>query len=185
MTTRKLKKLNLKAKKKLSLDLAEISKLTVLEAIEKIVILANDCKLSDSFFKEVTPYLQVVADKQGISNIQALFLSLFLERSTCSRKTDLSDIAEILDCRAVSILKYQSMLDDLVRKHFIRMAHNFNDEISYFVPKKVIMTISQDKKYEREPYQCDDAKTFLEKYYDLTHSLYNDEINQQTIWFFC
>ena len=44
MTTRKLKKLNLKAKKKLSLDLAEISKLTVLEAIEKIVILSNDSK---------------------------------------------------------------------------------------------------------------------------------------------
>lgn len=182
MSTRKLKKLNLKAKKKLSLDLAEICKLTALEAIEKIVILANDCKLSDTFLKEVTPYLQVVADKQGISNIQALFLSLFLERSTCSRKTDLSDIAEILDCRAVSILKYQSMLDDLVRKHFIRMAHNFNDEISYFVPKKVIMTISQDKKYEREPYQCDDAKTFLEKFYDLTHSLYNDEINHDIFY---
>ena len=182
MTTRKLKKLNIKAKKKLSLDLAEISKLTVLEAIEKIVVLANDCKLSDSFFKESTPYLQVVADKQGISNIQALFLSLFLERSTCSRKTDLSDIAEILDCRAVSILKYQSMLDDLVRKHFIRMAHNYNDEISYFVPKKVIMTISQNKKFEREPYKCDDAKKFLEKFFDLTHSLYEEEINHDILY---
>ena len=77
MSTRKLKRLNLKAKKKLSLDLAEISKLTVLEAIEKIVILSNDCKLSDSYFKEVTPYLQLVADKQGISIMQALFFSLF------------------------------------------------------------------------------------------------------------
>lgn len=177
MTTRKLKKLNLKAKKKLSLDLAEISKLTVLEAIEKIVILSNDSKLSDSFIKEVTPYLQVVADKQGISNMQALFLSLFLERSTCSCKTDLSDVAEILDCRAVTILKYQTILDDLVRKQFIRMSHDYNDEIHYFVPKKVIMTISQNKKFEREPYKCDDAKKFLEKYFDLTHSLYEEEIN--------
>jgi SpoVK/Ycf46/Vps4 family AAA+-type ATPase len=162
--------------------LAEISKLTVLEAIEKIVILSNDCKLSDSFFKEVTPYLQLVADKQGLSNMQALFLSLFLERSTCSHKTDLSDIAEILDCRAVSILKYQPLLDDLVRKHFIRMSQNFNDEISYFVPKKVIMAISQNKKYEREPYKCDDAKKFLEKFFDLTHSLYNDEINHDILY---
>ena len=177
MTTRKLKKLNLKAKKKLSLDLAEISKLTVLEAIEKIVILSNDSKLSDSFIKEVTPYLQVVADKQGISNMQALFLSLFLERSTCSCKTDLSDVAEILDCRAVTILKYQTILDDLVRKQFIRMSHDYNDEIHYFVPKKVIMTISQNKKFEREPYKCDDAKKFLEKFFDLTHSLYEEEIN--------
>ena len=177
MTTRKLKKLNLKAKKKLSLDFAEISKLTVLEAIEKIVILSNDSKLSDSFIKEVTPYLQVVADKQGISNMQALFLSLFLERSTCSCKTDLSDVAEILDCRAVTILKYQTILDDLVRKQFIRMSHDYNDEIHYFVPKKVIMTISQNKKFEREPYKCDDAKKFLEKFFDLTHSLYEEEIN--------
>lgn len=182
MTTRKLKKLNLKAKKKLSLDLAEISKLTVLEAIEKIVILSNDSKLSDSFIKEVTPYLQVVADKQGISNMQALFLSLFLERSTCSCKTDLSDVAEILDCRAVTILKYQTILDDLVRKQFIRMSHDYNDEIHYFVPKKVIMTISQNKKFEREPYKCDDAKTFLEKFYDLTHSLYEEEINHDIFY---
>ena len=182
MSTRKLKKLNLKAKKKLSLDLVEISKLTVLEAIEKIVILSNDCKLSDSFFKEVTPYLQIVADKQGLSNMQALFLSLFLERSTCSHKTDLSDIAEILDCRAVSILKYQPLLDDLVRKHFIRMSQNFNDEISYFVPKKVIMAISQNKKFEREPYKCDDAKKFLEIFFDLTHSLYTDEINHDILY---
>ena len=162
MSTRKLKRLNLKAKKKLTLDLAEISKLTVLEAIEKIVI--------------------VVADKQDISNMQALFLSLFLERSTCSHKTDLSDIANILDCRAVSILKYQPLLDDLVRKHFIRMAQNYHDEISYFVPKKVIMAISQNMKYEREPYKCDDAKTFLEKFFDLTHSLYNDEINHDILY---
>ena len=174
--------MNLKAKKKLSLDLAEISKLTVLEAIEKIVVLANDCKLSDSFFKESTPYLQVVADKQNISSMQALFLSLFLERSTCSHKTDLSDIANILDCRAVSILKYQSLIDDLIRKRFLRMSQNFNDEISYFVPKKVIMAISQNKKYEREPYKCDDAKTFLEKFFELTHSLYEDEINHEIFY---
>ena len=141
---KKKSKKNLKSRKQENQDLAEISKLTVLEAIEKIVVLANDCKLSDSFFKESTPYLQVVADKQNISSMQALFLSLFLERSTCSHKTDLSDIANILDCRAVSILKYQPLLDDLVRKHFIRMAQNYHDEISYFVPKKVIMAISQN-----------------------------------------
>ena len=133
--------------------------------------------MSDYVIKEVTPYLQVVADKQGISNMQALFLSLFLERSTCSCKTDLSDVAEILDCRAVTILKYQTILDDLVRKQFIRMSHDYNDEIHYFVPKKVIMTISQNKKFEREPYKCDDAKKFLEKFFDLTHSLYEEEIN--------
>ena len=179
---KKKSKKNLKSRKQENQDLAEISKLTVLEAIEKIVVLANDCKLSDSFFKESTPYLQVVADKQNISSMQALFLSLFLERSTCSHKTDLSDIANILDCRAVSILKYQSLIDDLIRKRFLRMSQNFNDEISYFVPKKVIMAISQNKKYEREPYKCDDAKTFLEKFFELTHSLYEDEINHDIFY---
>ena len=179
---KKKSKKNLKSRKQENQDLAEISKLTVLEAIEKIVVLANDCKLSDSFFKESTPYLQVVADKQNISSMQALFLSLFLERSTCSHKTDLSDIANILDCRAVSILKYQSQIDDLIRKRFLRMSQNFNDEISYFVPKKVIMAISQNKKYEREPYKCDDAKTFLEKFFELTHSLYEDEINHEIFY---
>ena len=81
---KKKSKKNLKSRRQENQDLAEISKLTVLEAIEKIVVLANDCKLSDSFFKESTPYLQVVADKQNISSMQALFLSLFLERTRLS-----------------------------------------------------------------------------------------------------
>ena len=83
----------------------------------------------------------------------------------------------------MTILKYQTILDDLVRKQFIRMSHDYNDEIHYFVPKKVIMTISQNKKFEREPYKCDDAKKFLEKFFDLTHSLYEEEINHDIFTF--
>ena len=65
MSTRKLKRLNLKAKKKLSLDLAEISKLTVLEAIEKLKEAVKDKKYEelDSLMKTVTDFWYPLATK--------------------------------------------------------------------------------------------------------------------------
>ena len=179
MTTRKFRKINLRDKKKVTEELANINSLSAIEAIEQIVKLAEDCKLSDTFFKKVTPYLQHLGAKQGITEIQALFLSLFVERSTAFRGTDLSDIAEILDCRAVSILKYQSHFEDLVKGHFLKTKKEFNEKAHYYVPKRVIEALTNDVKFERESYTCKNTTEFLEKFYEITHAYYRDEMSHE------
>lgn len=176
---KKKSKKNQKGNKQGGLNLAKVSGMSALEAIEQIVKLADDCQLSQSFFKKVTPYLQLLATKQGISEIQALFLSLFVERSTSSHNTDISDIARLLDCRSITILKYRPMLDELVKLHFLRMDTSFNDRTNYYVPQKVIEALAKDIKYERESYQCRDTKEFLEKFYEFTHDLYEDRLTHE------
>jgi SpoVK/Ycf46/Vps4 family AAA+-type ATPase len=179
MATRRLRRGNLRDKKKSAEELADINSLSAIETIEQIVKLSDDCRLSETFFKKVTPYLQHLGSKQGITEMQALFFSLFVERSTAFRGTDLSSVAEILDCRAVSILKYQSQLDDLVKGHFLKTKREYNERASYYVPKKVIEALINDVKFERGSYTCKDTTEFLEKFYEFTHAYYHDEISRE------
>ena len=173
---RKKESLGLKKKRIVPQILPDANRLTSLEAIEQIVILAENCELSENFFKKAGPYLKTVSDKQGITEIQALLLSLFVERSSSYHTTDLAEIAEIMNCRAISILKYQEQLDELVKTHFIKMKIDYHDHINYYVPKSVIKALSDDKRFEREPCKCNDNKEFLEKFLELTYALNRDEI---------
>ena len=175
MGKQKTKK-NLKNRKQETLNLTEIKSMTAIELVEKIVKLAEDSQLTQAFFNKVTPYLQPLASKQGISEMQALFLSLFVERSVSNRDTDISDIAKILDCRTISLLKYRPMLDELVKFHFLRMENSFCDKINYAVPGKVIEALANDNKYVRESYQCKTTKEFLNKFYEFTHAYYRDRL---------
>jgi SpoVK/Ycf46/Vps4 family AAA+-type ATPase len=175
MGKQKTKK-NLKNRKQETLNLTEIKSMTAIELIEKIVKLAEKSQLTQAFFNKVTPYLQPLASKQGISEMQALFLSLFVERSVSNRDTDISDIARILDCRTISLLKYRPMLDELVKFHFLRMENSFCDKINYAVPSKVIEALANDNKYVRESYQCKTTKEFLSKFYEFTHAYYRDRL---------
>lgn len=175
MGKQKTKK-NLKNRKQETLNLTEIKSMTAIELIEKIVKLAEKSQLTQAFFNKVTPYLQPLASKQGISEMQALFLSLFVERSVSNRDTDISDIAKILDCRTISLLKYRPMLDELVKFHFLRMENSFCDKINYAVPGKVIEALANDNKYVRESYQCKTTKEFLNKFYEFTHAYYRDRL---------
>ena len=169
-------KKNLKNRKQEIQNLTEIKSMTAIELIEKIVKLAEKSQLTQAFFNKVTPYLQPLASKQGISEMQALFLSLFVERSVSNRDTDISDIARILDCRTISLLKYRPMLDELVKYHFLRMENSFCDKINYAVPGKVIEALANDNKYVRESYQCKTTKEFLSKFYEFTHAYYRDRL---------
>ena len=173
---KKKSKKNLKNKKQENLNLTEIQSMTAIELIEKIVKLAEKSQLTKAFFDKVTPYLQPLASKQGISEMQALFLSLFVERSVSNRSTDISYIANILDCRTISLLKYRPMLDELIKFHFLRMETSYSDMIHYTVPVKVIEALANGNKYVRESYQCKTIKEFLSKFYEFTHAFYRDRL---------
>ena len=138
MGTKKSKRSSLKEKKQETQKLVDINSMSALEAIEKIVTMAHKSQLSDVFFKKVTPYLQHLAKKQGITEIQALFLSLFVERSSSDNSMDIADIARLLNCHNVSILKYKPQFDELIKAHFIKIRSHYSGGREYYVSKKVI-----------------------------------------------
>ena len=153
-----------------------IEGMTTVEAIEKVVAMAKGAKLSDMFFQRATPYLQVVATKQNITEVQALFLCLFVERSVSFRQTDMSDISNMLGCSAINLLKYQNDLDELAERFFIRRKIEFDGRMNFYVHKDVVKALTQNIRYERESYKCEDDLQFFSKLYELTHLSHEDEL---------
>lgn len=152
-----------------------IENMTVLGAIEKIVEMADDSKLTEKFFQQAEPYAKVIAEKQDITIKQAVLISLFVEYETASRKASLHDIARFVDCRNIHLLRYKTDIEELVKGHFLRRTCRFN-ETNYYVPANVIKAFVENVKYERESYKCDDTTEFLQKFYTFTHLNYEDDL---------
>jgi len=181
-----MSKRNLSATRKQKVQVVQqqlaIEGMTTVEAIERVVALAKGSKLSDMFFWKVSPYLQIVASKQDITEVQALFFCLFVERSVSFRQTDLSDISDMLGCGAINLLKYQNDFDELTERFFIRRKLEFDRRVSYYVPKEVLKALTQDIRYERESYKCEDDLQFFNKFYELTHLSHEDELSYKMLY---
>jgi hypothetical protein len=152
-----------------------LESMAMVEAIEKIVEMADDSKLTEKFFQQAEPYAKIIAEKQEITIKQAVLLSLFVEYETSSRKASINDIARFVDCRNIRLLKYKPDVEELVKGHFLRRTCRF-DETHYYVPTNVIKALVENKKYERESYQCDDTTEFLKKFYSFTHLNHEDDL---------
>ena len=154
-----------------------LESMTTIGAIEKIVEMADDSKLSEKFFQQVEPYAKIIADMQGITVVQTVILSLFVEYETASRRASIRDIARFVDCRNIHLLRYKADIEELVKTHLLRRkVDQFDKETSYYVPTNVIKAFVDNKKFEREPYKCEDTAEFLQKFYNFTHLNYEDEL---------
>ena len=154
-----------------------IENMAAIEAIEKIVEMADDSKLTEKFIQQAEPYAKIIADMQGITVVQAVLLSLFVEYETASRTASIRDIARFVDCRNIHLLRYKADIEELVKTHFLRRkVCQFDKETSYYVPANVIKAFVDNTKFEREPYKCEDTTEFLQKFYTFTHLNYEDDL---------
>ena len=178
----KKKQSALKQKKQLRAEHKHaIESMTMLEAIEKIVEMADDSKLTEKFFQQAEPYAKIIAEKQDLTNKQAVLLSLFCEYESASRKASIHDIARFVDCRNIHLLRYKNDIEELVKGHFLRRACRYNDT-NYYVPSNVIKAFVENVKYERESYKCDDTTEFLQKFYTFTHLNYEDDLSYDLLY---
>ena len=67
--------------------------ITTISALEDIVTLATNSKLSQEFWQYAEPYTTYIAQKQNISNMQAVLLALITNASTDDTRVQLSNIA--------------------------------------------------------------------------------------------
>ena len=94
---------------------AQNSELTMLASIAGIVSLAKGSYLSNDFFEKADGFISYLSARQGISKMQAVLLSLFIELGTDYKETELSDIASYLKCQNVQILQYANEVEGLVK----------------------------------------------------------------------
>ena len=122
--------------------------LSMLSACDAIVDIMSDSGLSATALKKAKPYLRYVAEKQQLTEMQAMFFALILNISL-EGKTYVEDIAELLDCRNITILCYSNDIDELVSRHLV-IRSNKDNASSYRVANDVIEAMKADKCYVKD-----------------------------------
>ena len=91
---------------------------TLLEAIERVVELSKDSKMSDDFLLAASPEIGLLADSYGITEQQAVLFCICMERGP--RRVDYDDFARHLDMSNIRVLSYASDIDALVHRRLLR-----------------------------------------------------------------
>lgn len=151
---------------------------TLLEAIERVVELSKDSKMSNDFLQNASLEIGLIADSYGITEQQAVLFCICMERGP--RRVDYDDFARHLDLSNIRVLSYASDVDALVRRRLIRY-RNVHDEDSFDVNQSVIKALKRNEAYKlptRTDLDCNDLFEQLNMLFD---DLDNDAITPDNL----
>ena len=118
---------------------------TLLQAIERVVELARDSKMSADFMSKAKPELSFLATSYGITERQAVLFCVCMERGP--RRVDFDDLASFLDISKISVLSYAADIDALVHRRLLRF-RDVRDEDDFDIPTVVIRCLKHNEVYE-------------------------------------
>ena len=119
--------------------------MTLLQAIERVVELAEDSKLSNELLEKGKTEIQLLAKSYGITERQAVLFCVCMEKGPSC--VDYNDLSSFLDLKKIHMLSYASDIDALVRRRLLRY-RNANDEDDFDVPTAVIRCLKHNEVYQ-------------------------------------
>jgi len=118
---------------------------TLLQAIEKVVELAEDSKMSEEFMLKAAPEISLLAEGYGITERQAVLFCVCMEKGP--RRVDYDDLASYLDLNKIGVLSYASDIDALVRRRLLKF-RDVKDEDDFDIPTVVIRSLKHNEVYQ-------------------------------------
>ncbi len=140
--------------------------LTLLQAIERIVELSKDSKLSKDFFRKAKAEIKLLADSHGITELQAVLFCICMEKGP--RRVDYDDLANHLDISKIRILSYATDIDALVRRRLLKY-RDVKDEEDFDVPTAVVRCLKHNQVYQlpqRKGLDCAALFELLDQWFD-------------------
>ena len=119
--------------------------MTLLQAIERVVELAEDSKMSKEFMKKAKTEIQLLANSFGITERQAVLFCVCMEKGP--RRVDYDDLASYLNLNKISVLSYASDIDALVRRRLLKF-RDVKDEDDFDIPTAVIRCLKHNEVYQ-------------------------------------
>ena len=110
--------------------------MTLLQAIERVVELSKDSKLSAAFMQKAKKEIDFLAESYGISEQQAVLFCICMEKGP--RRVDYDDLASYLDINKIAALGFAADIDALVRR--LLRYRDVKDEDDFDVPKTEFFT---------------------------------------------
>ena len=140
--------------------------MTLLQAIERVVELSEDSKMSKDFMKKAKTEIQLLAKSYGITERQAVLFCVCMEKGPS--RVDYDDLANHLDMHKISVLSYASDIDALVRRRLLRF-RDVRDEDDFDIPIVVIRSLKHNEVYqvpERKGLDCAAMFELLELWFE-------------------
>ena len=117
----------------------------LLQAIEKVVELAEDSKMSEEFMLKAAPEICLLAESYGITERQAVLFCVCMEKGP--NRVDYDDLASFLDLNKIGVLSYASDIDALVRRRLLKF-RDVKDEDDFDIPSVVIRSLKHNEVYQ-------------------------------------
>ena len=140
--------------------------MTLLQAIERVVELAEDSKMSKEFMKKAKTEIQLLAKSYGITERQAVLFCICMEKGP--RHVDYDDLASYLDLNKIGVLSYASDIDALVRRRLLRF-RDVKDEDDFDIPTVVIRCLKHNEVYQlpkRTGLDCNEMFELLDMWFE-------------------
>ena len=140
--------------------------MSLLQAIEHVVELAEDSKLSKEFMKKAKAEIQLLAKSYGITERQAVLFCVCMEKGP--RHIDYDDLASYLDLNKIGVLSYASDIDALVRRRLLRY-RDVKDEDDFDIPTVVIRCLKHNEVYQlpkRTGLDCSELFELLDMWFE-------------------
>ena len=115
--------------------------LTLLQAVERIVELSRDSKLSDKFMEKCKEEIQVVADAYGITSMQAILFCVTLECGPYS--VSFYELSRYFELSNVKSLGFGVEIKALVQKRLLRYRNK--DKDSFGVRECTLSALRENK----------------------------------------
>jgi DNA replication protein DnaC len=119
--------------------------LTLLQAIERVVEMAEDSKMSLEFMKKAKTEILLLSNRYGITERQAVLFCICMEKGPL--RVDYNDFASFLDLNKIRVLSYANDIDALVRRRLLRY-RNAKDENEFDIPNAVIRCLKHNEVYQ-------------------------------------
>ena len=140
--------------------------ITLLHAIERVVELAEDSKMSDEFMRKAKAEIELLAKSYGITERQAVLFCVCMEKGP--RRVDYHDLASYLDLNKISVLSYANDIDALVRRRLLKY-RDAKDEDDFDIPTAVIRCLKHNEVYQlpkRTGLDCAEMFELLKLWFD-------------------
>ena len=119
--------------------------MTLLQAIERVVELAEGSKMSKEFMKKAKTEIQLLAKSFGITERQAVLFCVCMEKGP--RRVDYDDLASYLNLNKIGVLSFACDIDALVRRRLLKY-RDVKDEDDFDIPSVVIRSLKHNEVYQ-------------------------------------
>ena len=119
--------------------------LTIIDAIEQVVILVRESSFCPAFYRVAKRPLEYLTERLSLTTDQAVLFAIFVNFSNESR-ISLSEITNFAGCTQIEILRRAADMEELKKRRFIRRSSNKRGE-SYYVTPAALKAVKENSSF--------------------------------------